>query len=297
MEIGFRSDIFIMKKLIMYLHPTVKIVTPLGYPAKYPFNQMVNRILPDELNPYPIKLAVEPFHEIAALPVETKTFEELSFQRALELKRNINEDIYIKYSGGIDSATALISIMRSWSSDELQRVHVIMSKDSIDEFPEMWPVLYKTFRGRLHNTHNDIRIFAEKGHVISGEMGDQLWGSSIMYQLADRYGIDTVFQPWQNIMHQYWYDFHFLGKTAAYGRGVPDEKRANLEAATLVERHSSTLKYCPFLSEQHSIGFGGSTITTSSITFCLEIFVGVILRGFITESMRSTTRRISRDGV
>ena len=238
-----------MKKLLMYLHPTIKVPMPEGHLIKYPFNQMVNRINPEELNPYPVKLITETFHEIAALPSHTKTFEELCLESALNFKKTINEDIYIKYSGGIDSTSAVVAFMQTWSKEDLERVHIVLSHESIKEFPEMWPVIYETFRGRIHNTHLDIRTFAEKGHVISGEMGDQLWGSSIMYQLEANYGIESVFGPWENVIPRYWYDEHFKGKAEALAimKNKPyDDAQAHRETSMFLERHNSVLKHSTF---------------------------------------------------
>jgi hypothetical protein len=238
-----------MKRLLMYLHPTIKVPMPMGHLTKYPFNQMVNRIFPDEMNPYPVKLVVPTFHEINALPSHKKTFEEVCLETALGFKKRVNEDIYIKYSGGIDSTSVLVSFMQTWSKEDLERVHIILTHESIKEFPEMWPVIYENFKGRIHNTHADIREYAEKGHVVSGEMGDQLWGSSIMYTLEDSYGIESVFGPWEKTIPRYWYDHHFKGKIeqdSLIKNKSFDEALAHKETSVFLERHNSTLKYCPF---------------------------------------------------
>ena len=116
-------------------------------PRQYPYTQYVNRVM-QGLDPFNVSIGCETFYQINQMLTNKKTFEEMAVERAEELKK-LDGDIYIMYSGGINSTTALVALLISWSKEELKRVHVLTSVSNIKEFPQMWNLIVENFKGTL----------------------------------------------------------------------------------------------------------------------------------------------------
>jgi len=196
----------------------------LGVPLCNPFTFWTNSVLVNKLDPFKLTLIVPSFDEINAIPSSTISFEELCFRRAEELYR-MNKRIYLKYSGGTDSTVALLSIIRSWPSQDVKdRVFLLATEDSVDEFPEFWPELEVQFNNKLHDSREEPSYFHENGIIVNGEVGDQLFGSS-MIQLVP---FHTSRKPWRDVIHKVLWEDHLRWPEL------------------LLNRYEKTLEYCPF---------------------------------------------------
>lgn len=166
-----------------------------GKPVVPPWTYAVNTVLPDQFDPMNCKLMVPSFQSILDYPSSNKTFEELCFLRAEEI-RSWNIPVFVQYSGGTDSSTALISMLRSWPKEDLNRLHVLMSIDSVLEFPEFWPEVRDTFKGRIFDVREEGKWFHDRGVVITGEAGDQVFGSIVMNDLVTFHGNEAIHEEW-----------------------------------------------------------------------------------------------------
>jgi hypothetical protein len=131
------------------------------------------------------------------MPTNTKTFEEMAVERAEELKK-LNGDIYIMYSGGINSTTALVALLISWSKEELERVHILTSISNIKEFPQMWNLIVEKFKGRINTSYVNIEKICEKGYVITGEHGDQIFGGNNLKKITKYFDTESIHQNWED---------------------------------------------------------------------------------------------------
>lgn len=198
------------------------------FPRVYPYTQMVSRVLIDEIDPFHYTLCVEPISDILKLPSTTKSFGDVAEEHAVALK-TLDEPIYIMYSGGIDSSSAVISLMRTWSAEELKRVTILASHHSANEFPELWNVIVDKFKGRIQPSFRHIEHYCEKGYVITGEHGDQLFGSDVIRTIHKMFGDEGIHKPWQDIMPAVY--------TKSFGPDIVDG---------FIARYEATLNACPF---------------------------------------------------
>lgn len=127
---------------------------------------------------------------------------ELCDQRGLELLTEAldnDRELRVFWSGGIDSTTALVALLRA--SDTLGRgrelIHVQLSRTSIRE--------YRRFYRKIVEQHPKVtrfshiigdRVLRTEALNVTGECGDQLFGSA----LAERFlRQGTLFDPWREV--------------------------------------------------------------------------------------------------
>ena len=199
-----------------------------NFPRLYPYTQMVNRVLPDQLDPFHYTLCCEPISDILKLPSTTKSFGDMAEEYANEMK-GLGEPIYIMYSGGIDSSSAVIAFLRTWSPEELKRVTILCSHHSAAEFPQLWNVIVDKFRGRILPSFKHVEHYLKKGYVVTGEHGDQLFGSDVVRMIYRIFGDEGIHKPWQEIMPTIY--------TRIFGEEIVPE---------FIARYEQTLPFCPF---------------------------------------------------
>lgn len=191
-----------------------------GFDLEHPVHiNSVNSVLINKIDAFKFKLITPSFQKINSMPSSKKSFEDLCFRRAKEFFE-LNKRIYLKYSGGTDSTVALLSIIRSWPSQDIKdRVFLLGSEESIEEFPEFWPELEMLFENRIHDVRENQAYFHKHGVVVNGEVGDQLFGHSFM-EMTDCF--NDIFKPWEEMVR------------------VIDMSKM------VINRYKKTLKYSPF---------------------------------------------------
>jgi hypothetical protein len=113
-------------------------------------------------------------------PNFTKTFEQVSDERAIEVKARINngERFAVMYSGGIDSTVVMAALIRNLTTEELKSVIVCSSAETIIENPYFWAnfIVDKfTIRNSQLNKYDDL---IEDGYVpITADEGDCTFGT------------------------------------------------------------------------------------------------------------------------
>jgi hypothetical protein len=229
------------KKLLLYFGGNKPKPKELGLSkwiptTKMPFVQSVNRVnhtIGNHINPFKSFIATETIEELKLLPYNNLSFEDQAHNTAIEIKnRTKDSKIFLMYSGGIDSTAALIAIMNTWSKKDLERVFILMSYRSIEEFPNMWKDINNIFKGRIINSLVNTNSFLNEGYMITGEFGDQLFGSDIVLPLVGLYGEDGINMPYKNNINYF------------YKRLFGSTFRPNVDL--FVELYSTTLPYCPF---------------------------------------------------
>jgi len=196
-------------------------------PRVYPYTQSVSRVIKG-IDPFNYTLMCEPLSEILNYPANTLTYEEMCYNRAQQLKK-LDGNIYIMYSGGIDSTSAVLSFVLSWSKEELKRVYIVCTTESINEFPEFWNNIYQTFKGRILSSYVHVEKYCEQGYVVTGEHGDQVFGSDNVNKLVLLFGEQSIHGDWKKYIPML-YDNLF---------GEALSKR-------MMEVHAPAIAYCPF---------------------------------------------------
>jgi hypothetical protein len=229
------------KRLLLYFGGNNPSPKELGLPkwiptSKLPWVQAVNRVnqqISDQINPFKAVVATETIEDILNIKNVNSSFEDLAFNRANDIRTKTKDSkVYLMYSGGIDSSTALVSMINSWPKEDLERLHILMSYRSIEEFPDMWKDINSIFKGRIINSLTNTDKLLDDGYIITGELGDQVFGSDVIIPLVDLYGEDAINMPWKNNINHFYK--RFFGATF----------RPNVDL--FVDMYSMTLSHCPF---------------------------------------------------
>ena len=216
--------------LLLYLSigGAKKIPLKPEFPRVYPYTQMVSRVLIDQIDPFHYQLACEPISSILKMPSTTRTFAEVAEERANSMKA-LGQPIFIMYSGGIDSTSAVVAFLRTWSAEELKNVYILASHHSVEEFPQFWNVVVDKFRGRILPSFRHVEYYCNKGYVVTGEHGDQVFGSDVVRSIVNIFGDEGIRRPWQEIMPTVY--------SRIWGEDITRQ---------FIPRYEQTLSYCPF---------------------------------------------------
>lgn len=130
-----------------------------------------------------------------------KSFKQICDERAKTIFHQAfaeNQKIQMLWSGGIDSTLALVSLYKVLrDAGELQRLEILLSEESIAEYPSFYEnviqpnLKYTVFTPPIYDYLDARKI------IITGEHGDQLFGSdkAKYYILAGE-----AFRPYQEIL-------------------------------------------------------------------------------------------------
>ncbi len=119
---------------------------------------------------------------IPAFRPYTKTYEETCNERAQTLLRHAeskNLPIRVLYSGGIDSTTVLISLLKQATPEQKARITVLLSERSIMENPRFFS---EHILGKLAiaSSENFRYLIGGEALFLSGEHNDQVFGSDMI---------------------------------------------------------------------------------------------------------------------
>ena len=118
------------------------------------------------------------------------SFDEIMDERGrhlLELADKENKDIRVSYSGGIDSTSVLVALLKNKEEYPEVKITVVMSDESYYEYPEFYEnhLRDKTEVKWVPST-SVLETLCEQGekpyYIVTGEIGDQLFGSAIMFR-------------------------------------------------------------------------------------------------------------------
>jgi len=188
--------------IILYTYPfkdkTLRFERP-WCPTVYPYTQSVNRVRTG-LDPFDYTNLCESIVEIKSLPQSKKTFSEMCFETADRLNKTIDKKMYLYYSGGMDSAAALLSFRKMMSKQDLEKLYIVASHHSMLEFPELWTEIHYQFAGRIISSYANMEDLATDGVVITGQHADHLLGSDNIRRVYNTHGNEGITMPWRDAM-------------------------------------------------------------------------------------------------
>jgi hypothetical protein len=122
------------------------------------------------------------------------TFEELCNARAVEMLRRAEEldvQLYVFWSGGIDSTLVLVSLFKNATTAEKKRIVVLLTEESIAENPSFYA---NHLRGKIQCDSATLfpYLLGTEHMVTGGEHNDQLFGTDMCAVLMTRYGPDII---------------------------------------------------------------------------------------------------------
>lgn len=113
-------------------------------------------------------------------PDFNKSFEQVSDERALEVKKRIHdgEKFAVMFSGGIDSTVVMSALIKNLTAEELKSVVVCSSSETIIENPYFWSTFIVDKFTILNSNLNKYDDLIEKGYVpITADEGDCTFGT------------------------------------------------------------------------------------------------------------------------
>lgn len=174
------------------------------------------RVCPDL---FQFKLASEFVPDLVRSMGKSLSWEECCAKKAQELLRLDRQFYYLSYSGGIDSSTALAAILQSWPSSDLKRLRIFLSHESIRENPTFFRDHVSKFP--LFSSFRDLsnRLVQENALMITGELGDQLFGSDILGTGSRLFGDECLFDDYRTYAPML---MGLAGRRASREAGMPN---------------------------------------------------------------------------
>jgi len=143
----------------------------------------------------------------------TKDYEDLCNERAqtllLQTEKN-NTELYLFWSGGIDSTCVLVSLLKNATRAQKERIVVLLSEDSINEYP----LFYREhIRGKLRRESAMLFPYLLGGNkvVLTADHNDQLFGSDVIGRLITRFGFEAVMRPYDRQMLSVFFEEQLQG--------------------------------------------------------------------------------------
>lgn len=126
-----------------------------------------------------------------------KSYEECCDERAVQLlERADRRDVplYCFWSGGIDSTTVLVSLLKHTTPADRERIIVLLSSQSIAEYPDF----YRDHVCKLERASAVTFPFllGGKALIVNGEHNDQVFGSDVIATAIKLFRLDKVMAPY-----------------------------------------------------------------------------------------------------
>lgn len=162
-----------------------------------------------------------------ALSTFNKSFEEICIARAQDIwaEHSKNNIMNVFWSGGIDSTTALVALLKTRPNGCGIQVHCNLN--SIIENDFFYKLLLKEQFVNL--TNSSLVQIPEKVDIITGELGDQIFGSDLLYGITNLLGFEKLFEDYSEIIPKL-----FVARAGA------------IQGHFLYDRYRPIIDECPF---------------------------------------------------
>jgi len=146
-------------------------------------------------------------------------FSDITDARALELERKSNnvDNVYLFWSGGIDSTVILAAILKNWKNENLEKLVVVLNQYSIDENKNMYEnyIHAKLKTESTDKFFNGELNFSDENIYVDGNVGDTV--SYLMLEHFDSKYPGYYNKPWKkhiNILIEHFSEY----ETIEHGR-------------------------------------------------------------------------------
>lgn len=180
------------------------------------------------LNYKPDLISMKSICPLPAIPKNfNKSFEQICIERAefIWKQQAHREAVSVFWSGGIDSTAALVALVKTKPSH--QSINVYCNLNSILENSYFYTLLLKEKNVKLYNSSLFQNL--KSTTVITGELGDQIFGSDLLFRIVALLGFDNLFADYRLVIPQLF------------------ASRAGTDYSNfLYERYLPIIKECPF---------------------------------------------------
>jgi hypothetical protein len=134
---------------------------------------------------------------LKAMPRLGKTWEQCCLDRAREILNGKRSEYILSYSGGIDSTSMLASFLTVATEEEKKKIVLFMSAHSVAENPTFFSRYCAglEWRSSLQEISSDLE--GSDRLLLTGELGDQLFGADLLALGAARYGDAILFEDYR----------------------------------------------------------------------------------------------------
>ena len=152
-------------------------------------------------------VVVTPMDAVSLFPMPTfraftKTYEEICDDRAKELLKSAEDldiNIYMMYSGGIDSTCVMVSLLKHATPDQKKRIIVLLSPDSIVENPRFYDDHIKG-KVRVESSIRFPELLGANDMLLSAEHNDLVMGNATASAMIARFGAPSVHEPYSRTL-------------------------------------------------------------------------------------------------
>jgi hypothetical protein len=161
-------------------------------------------------------------YPVPSMPARPVTFESAADNFGLTVCQDLEcgKQVYLMWSGGIDSTVVAVSILKYIKPSHRCNLHVVLSDFSKHENPIFYHKFLKQFNQIDIGNFDPANINLANSIILDGEGGDQIFGSSSANRFFSQYP-EKIMLPWrQNLdsIRSYWHNpdvpgfwEHFLG--------------------------------------------------------------------------------------
>lgn len=164
-----------------------------------PFDRLVSRTKVN-LSLFNFVNAAEPLSELTKDDIPRLTFAECCLQRARDLLALNREIYYISWSGGIDSTCLMTAILQTWPAADLKRLRIVLTAGSIAENPSFFAQYISKFPLINGVVSPSTYLVNTDAILLTGELGDQLFGSDIFLPALAIHGDGILSAPYKEIL-------------------------------------------------------------------------------------------------
>jgi len=119
-----------------------------------------------------------------------------SFGQSIVVEIDQGKQVYICWSGGIDSTCAAVSVLKFLQDRHTDQVTIVMSDRSIQENPQFYAQHLQKFNRLEFSPYMFANIDIKNALVLDGEGGDQMFGSSLANFVFSAHP-DKIHVPWR----------------------------------------------------------------------------------------------------
>lgn len=153
---------------------------------------------------------LNPFPDFSVDTQDDPSFAEVCDRRAIEiieLAKKEQRPIYVFWSGGIDSTTALVALLRNLEKKDIDEyLTVYLNQESINEYPEFYSDIIQPGLN-MQNIDASFDFLEGNPVIVTGELGDQMFGSVTMIELlnieSDINDLEVLKKPYKTLLPKY----------------------------------------------------------------------------------------------
>lgn len=132
--------------------------------------------------PWPV--TVEPNYQMPKYdPLFNKTFDEITDNCAKDIIKSIHttdKEHTLFYSGGIDSTTMVVAVLKNLSKEELKKISICMSADSVLENPHFYKKYIQNKIKVIDSNVHDLSVHTKENRIsVVADLGDGIFGTEL----------------------------------------------------------------------------------------------------------------------